>query len=141
MHVNVKDSDNMHMLLFQGYGENLFFMSGGEVTCFDAVQAWYDEIKDYSYSTTKATTPGKPIGHFTQVVWKASTTIGVGISKSADGGIFVCARYKKQGNFVMMNYGESYTSARKRAYGANVLPLKNAGDAESFIEKIMRKRK
>ena len=32
----------------------------------DAVQAWYDEINDYSYDTCD-TTNGKPIGHFTQV--------------------------------------------------------------------------
>ena len=32
------------------YGENLFMGNGKSYTCEDAVQAWYNEIKDYNYN-------------------------------------------------------------------------------------------
>ena len=63
----------------------------------------YNELNDYSYGTTK-TTNGKAIGHFTQVVWKASVRIGVGLASVNSGGFtntYIVARYAPQGNFVV----------------------------------------
>jgi glioma pathogenesis-related protein 2 len=44
----------------------------------DAVDAWYDEIKDHVFGVEPKTTG---TGHFTQVVWKDSKNLGVGMSK------------------------------------------------------------
>ena len=42
-------------------------------------------------------------GHFTQVVWKESTVLGIGKANSKKGGMYctyVVGRYKKRGNFI-----------------------------------------
>lgn len=61
------------------YGENLFMGYGKVYTCTDAVQAWYDEIKDYNFNN-----PGfsSATGHFTAVVWKDTTQVACSVTKS-----------------------------------------------------------
>merc|ERR1712048_1320440 len=133
-----REDRGMYHSKAKDYGENLYQGMGKVYTCFDAVKAWYDEIKDYSYSTTKPTRRGRMIGHFTQVVWTDSTKMGAGMAKSRSGWVYICARYRKKGNFVMMMMGERYSAARRRVYGAKVQPLKNAGDdliaADNMVE-------
>ena len=103
-----------------GHGENLYMMSSSAVLSnvpgqFDrflekrdrsssffpgskATQSWYDEIKDYNFNA-----PGFSMatGHFTQVVWKGSTKLGVGIA-FANGGrkAVVVANYSPPGNYM-----------------------------------------
>ena len=97
----------------------------------DAVSTWYREIKDYSYITTKSTN-GNPIGHFTQVVWKASLKLGCGaawkvVQENGSDCVeaYVVCRYAPQGNFVVLQPGESYDSARVRCYSENVHETKS----------------
>ncbi|MBF6193982.1 MULTISPECIES: CAP family protein [Nocardia] len=80
-----------------GAGENLV---GGQST-YDAVslvqmgtKMWYDEIKEYDFNN-----PGFSMrtGHFTQVVWKASTRLGIGYA-SEGGWTAVVALYNPPGN-------------------------------------------
>ena len=81
------------------------------------------EINDYSYRTTD-TINGKMIGHFTQVVWKASQKVGVGIAVGQRGDtftVYIVARYSPSGNFNNIRSGESRGAARIRNYGNNVL--------------------
>jgi hypothetical protein len=65
----------------QLYGENLAYFQGyGNDTMTllkDAVDAWYKEISAYNFSQ-----PGfsEATGHFTCLVWVASTHLGLGIS-------------------------------------------------------------
>jgi glioma pathogenesis-related protein 2 len=63
-----------------------------------ATQSWYDEIKDYNFNR-----PGFSMstGHFTQVVWKSTTKLGMGIG-FADGGrkVIVVAQYGPAGNMM-----------------------------------------
>ncbi|XP_057305022.1 ectin-like [Hydractinia symbiolongicarpus] len=113
-------------------GENLYWTSGTG-TCADATLSWYDEYKDYDYSTTKSA--GGAIGHFTQVVWKPTTHIGVGIAKSSSG-TYIVARYSPQGNFVMINYGEDYTTARLRVYTKEVAQRTEGAKTPSIYELI-----
>ena len=51
-------------------------LSGGE-----AVTNWYNEFEQYNFAQ-----PGFSLatGHFTQVVWKASTKLGMGRAKYTD---------------------------------------------------------
>lgn len=46
----------------------------------DAVDGWYAENSNYDYATGKQIDPApdKPTGHFTALVWKNTTKIGVG---------------------------------------------------------------
>jgi hypothetical protein len=65
-----------------------------------AAESWYSEIKDYPKSYGEVGFSGKH-GHFTQLVWKATTQMGVGVATSNGGGmtrIFVVANYNPAGN-------------------------------------------
>jgi hypothetical protein len=53
-------------------------------------------------------------GHFTQVIWKASTKLGLGAACASDGSVYVVGNYSPQGNFRMNGAG----------YASNVLPPK-----------------
>ncbi|KFQ17414.1 Serotriflin, partial [Merops nubicus] len=59
-------------------GENLF-MSSAPFSWPYAIQAWYNEVKDFKYGTG-ATTRGAVIGHYTQVVWSKSSQIGCAVA-------------------------------------------------------------
>lgn len=69
--------------------------SGFEVDGAAPVQAWYDEIKDYpsSYGERAPDSATGVTGHFTQVVWKASTKVGCGVACSADNAAYVVCNY------------------------------------------------
>lgn len=57
------------------YGENIYMASGKDVDGTIPVQAWYKEIKDYDF---KKAVFSPNTGHFTQLVWKNTTKLGVG---------------------------------------------------------------
>ncbi|KAK0041440.1 GLIPR1-like protein 1 isoform X1 [Biomphalaria pfeifferi] len=57
-------------------GENLYF-STGETIPKHALDAWYDEKKDYDFPT-KTCGPNAFCGHYTQVVWAKSYALGCG---------------------------------------------------------------
>ena len=60
----------------------------------------YDEEKDYDYNTGRR--KGGIIGHFTQLVWKTTTKVGVGIAQKGRETVVV-ARYMPAGNFMGRN--------------------------------------
>ena len=79
-------------------GENLYtFQSSSQAPPRpDAVvDQWYNEIHHYNF-----TKPGfqARTGHFTQVVWKASKELGVGIAQARDGAWYVVGQYRPPGN-------------------------------------------
>ena len=78
-------------------GENLYMCSGFQPNGGDAVTSWYNEIKDYDFKTGNS--KGGVIGHFTQVVWKGSERVGVGIGVNGNS-YYVCANYYPAGNWV-----------------------------------------
>ncbi|XP_030579666.1 Golgi-associated plant pathogenesis-related protein 1-like [Archocentrus centrarchus] len=91
-------------------GENVFYSFSSvakKLTGKEAVNSWYSEIKDYDFS--KPGHQGKT-GHFTQVVWKASTELGVGIATDGNT-VFVVGQYRPGGNITNAGY-----------YEKNVLP-------------------
>ena len=62
----------------------------------DATYRWYREVKYYDYNR-----PGFSLktGHFTQLVWKSSTKLGVGVClDKASGKAYVVALYTPHGN-------------------------------------------
>lgn len=57
---------------------------------------WYDEIVAYNYTDPKFSSAA---GHFTQVVWKNSVQLGIGIAFSSDNRkVLVVAQYYPPGN-------------------------------------------
>lgn len=83
-------------------GENLFVSYSSEPhwsSCQDAVEEWYAEIKDYDFNDPRFSSK---TGHFTQVVWKATTKLGVAKATAHHGGFYVTyivARYSPPGNY------------------------------------------
>ncbi|KAF7658799.1 hypothetical protein LDENG_00007480 [Lucifuga dentata] len=102
-------------------GENIYYASSSnpmKLTGKEAVDSWYSEIKDYKWNS-----PGFSFntGHFTQVAWKETTEVGVGLA--TDGHTtFVVGQYRPAGNMNMKDYFEE-----------NVLPLagREMGGAEN----------
>ena len=47
-----------------GCGENLY-MSSNKKSWSDAIQSWFDEVKDFQYGVGSIN--GKDVGHYTQV--------------------------------------------------------------------------
>ncbi|KAM0937358.1 putative CAP domain-containing protein [Dioscorea sansibarensis] len=81
------------------YGENLFWGSGAEFTAADAVNSWVSEKQYYDYASNTCAA-GKVCGHYTQVVWRSSTSIGCARVKCNSGAIFIICNYKPAGNIV-----------------------------------------
>lgn len=99
-----KYKDDLEEMTGSGPGENIFWHSVKEnvnkVGMADAaIKSFYSEIKDWDFKTSNATANKTfaDIGHFTQVVWDASTELGIGI-EIADAGTFLVALYKVHGN-------------------------------------------
>lgn len=78
-------------------GENLYTCTGFTPDGNRAVDSWYEEINDYNFKTGKSIN-GNAIGHLTQLLWKESKYVGVGIGKN--GGTYtVVANYFPSGNY------------------------------------------
>uniref|UniRef100_A0AAZ3NZ36 GLI pathogenesis-related 2 n=1 Tax=Oncorhynchus tshawytscha TaxID=74940 RepID=A0AAZ3NZ36_ONCTS len=93
------------------HGENLYYAYSStpkKPVGKDAVDSWYSEIKDYHFNK-----PGfsSSTGHFTQVVWKDCSEVGVGLATDGQT-IFVVGQYHPAGNMCNAGYFEK-----------NVLPL------------------
>ena len=75
-------------------GQNIAYKSGAEYKGQEAVDSWYSEEHNYDYNR-----PGfrSNTGHFTQLVWKSTTHVGVG--RAIKGSTtFVVANYVPAGN-------------------------------------------
>lgn len=75
---------------------NSFFANGIKVT-----NAWAGEKPSWSFST-KRCAPGAICGHYTQLVWKTTTTVGCGRAACGATEVWVC-NYQEAGNFVDEN--------------------------------------
>uniref|UniRef100_A0A3B3BA68 ShKT domain-containing protein n=1 Tax=Oryzias melastigma TaxID=30732 RepID=A0A3B3BA68_ORYME len=64
---------------FQRYelGENLFYSTSPN-SWTSVINAWYKEVSHFTFPN--ASTNGKPIGHYTQVVWNSSYKVGCGVT-------------------------------------------------------------
>nr|ACJ62553.1 pathogenesis-related maize seed protein [Zea mays subsp. parviglumis] len=85
------------------YGENIFWGSAGfDWKAADAVRSWVDEKQWYKYATNSCAA-GKVCGHYTQVVWRATTSIGCARVVCRDNrGVFIICNYEPRGNIAGM---------------------------------------
>ena len=89
------------------------------VTLHKFLSPRYDEIHNYDFTTGKAKSTGLVIGHFTQMVWTASTKVGYGVAiadspkwgKYGSKIVFVVAKYSPPGN------SDTYTKFVQPAVG------------------------
>jgi pathogenesis-related protein 1 len=77
------------------YGENLFWTSSG-ATSQHVVDYWAAEREHYDIETNSCA-EGKVCGHYTQIVWAATTQIGCGMATCGQQQIWVC-NYDPPGN-------------------------------------------
>jgi hypothetical protein len=83
------------------YGENLAYFSGYGSNMMmllkKSVDAWYNEVKMYDFNN-----PGfsASTGHFTCLVWKSSTSYGIGIAIDAKMRAYIVMNTSPPGNYV-----------------------------------------
>lgn len=82
-----------------GAGENIFEGAGFTPSFADACRDWIGEEAKYN---GEAIGQGnfEEWGHYTQVVWPSTTTVGIASATSASGATYVVGRYLPQGNIV-----------------------------------------
>ncbi|KAL3679692.1 hypothetical protein R1sor_022648 [Riccia sorocarpa] len=80
------------------YGENIYWASWSS-TPLDAVKAWVAEKQYYTYATNTCAT-GKVCGHYTQVIWKRTSSVGCASATCPSGGTFTVCSYYPPGNYV-----------------------------------------
>ena len=92
------------------HGENLYWASAIQwsdgrkelqrVTPKQVVDSWGHEMADYDYQTNTCA-PGKVCGHYTQMVWRTTTTVGCAMALCEDTKqqVWVC-QYQPAGNWV-----------------------------------------
>lgn len=92
------------------YGENLYWASAlnwsdgrrelQDVSPEKVVDSWGSEKADYDYANNRCA-PGKKCGHYTQMVWRTTTTVGCAraVCEDTHEQIWVC-QYQPAGNWV-----------------------------------------
>ncbi|CAF0885311.1 unnamed protein product [Rotaria sp. Silwood1] len=88
----VHSSDDVGENMFsKGSSESLMTAPLGKM----ATEDWYNEIKDHDYDNPNLDVTG----HFTQVIWKSSTRLGIGVAFDNNGRkAVVVAQYTPNGN-------------------------------------------
>nr|XP_006814797.1 PREDICTED: cell wall protein PRY3-like [Saccoglossus kowalevskii] len=79
-------------------GENLagVQISVSKTTGFGITKLWYDEVNDYNYDDPSKSTG--TVGHFTQVVWNSSTSLGCNFAVDINGNTQFACEYRPPGN-------------------------------------------
>lgn len=80
------------------YGENLFIGTAGHYSALDASKAWASEKKDYDGGVIKEN-DAKPVGHYTQMVWRSTQRVGCG-EAICNGMLLVACNYDPPGNWL-----------------------------------------
>lgn len=94
------------------FGENLFW-SSEVVYAKDVVETWYAEHALYKYNVEPFKSGATfNCGHFSQMVWKDTKQLGIGLAKGKNGTLYVVANYSPRGNII-------------NKFISNVLPPKN----------------
>lgn len=81
-------------------GENIYWVSDlSSTTPMDAVYAWYSEKADFKNDVLSMDNI-LTIGHYTQIIWKDTREVGMGMAVCEDGGAIVVANYDPSGNYL-----------------------------------------
>lgn len=96
-------------------GENLYYFESDD-GLYDAKHIFDFWVKKSNIDLDSPVMPTKT-SHFTQIVWKASQKLGVGVSQANNGGIYVVAFYFPRGNVV--NYLDDNVVVDHRSESGN----------------------
>ncbi|HEY2033867.1 MAG TPA: CAP domain-containing protein [Rhizomicrobium sp.] len=81
-------------------GENLWEGTAGGYSLEQMVAMWAAEKRYFSAGTFKGSVvDGHPIGHYTQMIWRNTTSIGCALATARGTDVLVC-RYSPMGNFL-----------------------------------------
>lgn len=80
------------------FGENLFKGTAGYYSVGDAIDSWASEQVDYNYENNKCN-KGQVCGHYTQIVWKNTKTVGCA-KIICNGNVTWVCNYDPPGNYV-----------------------------------------
>lgn len=84
------------------YGENIWAGTRGAYSLTDMVNSWGSEqryfIPNQPFPNLSTTGNWVDVGHYTQIVWRDTTEVGCGLSRSNNMDVFVC-QYTPSGNF------------------------------------------
>src|SRR5215213_4257796 len=83
----------------QLYGENIFFGTAKGLTALEASKAWYSEIKDFTNAKLTLDNWTK-VAHYTQMVWRTTTKIGIAKAACPSGATIIVANYSPIGNYM-----------------------------------------
>ena len=83
----------------QIHGENIFWGGSAEYNAANASEMWYSEIKDYTHGPLTNSNWFKT-GHYTQMVWKNTTSMGLGQATCPSGAIIIVGNYDPAGNYL-----------------------------------------
>uniref|UniRef100_A0AAY4AN51 ShKT domain-containing protein n=1 Tax=Denticeps clupeoides TaxID=299321 RepID=A0AAY4AN51_9TELE len=72
-------------------GENLFLASK-PYSWTEVITAWHSEVQNYHFPT--GSTNGRPIGHYTQVVWYSSYQVGCGAAQCGNLYFYGCQYFR-----------------------------------------------
>jgi uncharacterized protein YkwD len=78
------------------YGQNLYAITGGAAAPAQVVAAWADEARSYDHSSNSC---AGMCGHYTQIVWRATHSLGCGVATDPEREVWVCD-YDPPGNVV-----------------------------------------
>ena len=79
-------------------GENAWAGEGRTFSSREIVRSWYIEKNDYNHASGRGRN-GRVVGHYTQMMWKGSKSMGCGSAKC--GGIkYVICQYRPAGNLI-----------------------------------------
>lgn len=80
-------------------GENIFMGYGKTYVFLDAATLWYNEIDLYTYGAVSSTNYLNT-GHYTQMIWKTTQKVGMGMATTKDGATIIVANYLPAGNIL-----------------------------------------
>jgi len=78
------------------YGENLFEIVGAAASPAEVVNMWMSESPNYNYSSN---TCSGTCGHYTQIIWNTTRSVGCASARGHDREIWVCT-YDPPGNWI-----------------------------------------
>jgi len=84
------------------FGENIFWGGGSDWQPKDAVAAWIGEDRFFNYQTHSCN-GYEECGHYTQIVWKHSRSLGCARVVCDDGDTFMTCNYDPPGNYIGQN--------------------------------------
>jgi hypothetical protein len=76
-------------------------------TKFFFIRSWYDEVKQYTWNAEPRTS--FKAAQFSQMVWKSSKELGVGVGRTKNGKAIVVCSYYPRGNII----GQFLNNVRK----------------------------